>query len=98
MGLSVGQGLIGVAHGGEWVRCGDGDVQVTGSGEGGQFGQRREAGIGRSAVVDDGVDAVDRNAEAEGERESRPRAAFSTGLAHYPATGLARPLIEEPPA
>lgn len=105
VGLSVGQGLIG----GEWVCCGDGDVQITGCGEGGQFGRRREAaGVGRSArfdalffrsaVVDDGVDAVCRNAEAEGEREPRPCAAFSTGLTHYPATGPACPLIEEPPA
>jgi hypothetical protein len=38
--LAVGQGLIGVAHGSEWIRCGDGDVQVAGCGEGGQFGQR----------------------------------------------------------
>jgi len=78
VGLAVGQGLIGVAYGGEWVRCGDGDVQVAGSGEGGQFGQRRgAAGIGRSegfdallfrsAIVDDGVDAVYRNAEVDGE-------------------------------
>jgi len=37
VGLAAGQGLVGVAHGGEWIRCGDGDVQVTGCGEGGQL-------------------------------------------------------------
>src|SRR5438067_12376291 len=42
--LAVDQGLIGVAHGSEWIRCGDGDVQVTGSGEG----------------VDEGVNSIDR--------------------------------------
>src|ERR1700754_5152464 len=38
MGLALGQGPVGVAHGGERVGCGDGDVQVAGRGEGGQLG------------------------------------------------------------
>src|SRR6185437_12488589 len=60
----------------ERVGCGDGDVKIAGSGEGGQPGQRgKAAGISRperldalvprAAVVDDGVDSLSRHVQCE---------------------------------